>query len=116
MCVSPWSMHLPPAQAARAVLQGYGVDALSDGFMMVIGRSAAQSDWPQVPFPPLEGFGAARMHVAGLQVLVQPLTDRSVRCCYCCHIDIRAPLPRPLIRMATQHVVSVCGTAIRPQP
>ena len=66
------------------------------GFMLVIGRSGAQSDWPHVPFPPLEGFGAARMHVAGLQVLVQPLSDRSVRCCYCCNIDLRAPLPRPL--------------------
>ena len=94
-----------PLGKRDAVLQGYGVDALSDGFMMVIGRSAAQSDWPQVPFPPLEGFGAARMHVAGLQVLVQPLSDRSVRCCYCCHIDIRAPLPRPMLRLATQHVV-----------
>ena len=75
------------------------------GFMLVIGRSGAQSDWPHVPFPPLEGFGAARMHVAGLQVLVQPLSDRSVRCCYCCNIDLRAPLPRPLVHLATQHVV-----------
>lgn len=73
--------------------------------MLVIGRSGAQSDWPHVPFPPLEGFGAARMHVAGLQVLVQPLSDRSVRCCYCCNIDLRAPLPRPLVHLATQHVV-----------
>ena len=109
VCVTP--CHTPPSFCLRlTVLQGYGVDALSDGFMMVIGRSAAQSDWPQVPFPPLEGFGAARMHVAGLQVLVQPLSDRSVRCCYCCHIDIRAPLPRPMLRLATQHVVTTILT------
>ena len=148
--MSGWRLatHVFPT-TLPTVLQGYGVDALSDGFMMVIGtlscyhwpppvpspshttytpshtvathpshphtpslgRSAAQSDWPQVAFPPLEGFGAARMHVAGLQVLVQPLSDRSVRCCYCCNIDLRAPLPRPMLHMATQHVVTLVALA-----
>ena len=94
-----------PLGQRDAVLHGYGVDVLSDGFMMVIGRSAAQSDFPSTPFPPVRGFGAARMHIAGLQVLVQPLAERRVRCCYCVNIDPRMPVPRPLLRLATQHVV-----------
>ena len=52
-----------PLGQRDAVLHGYGVDVLSDGFMMVIGRSAAQSDFPSTPFPPVRGFGAARMHL-----------------------------------------------------
>ena len=55
-------------------------------------------------------YHGATYHGATYQVLVQPLSDRSVRCCYCCHIDIRAPLPRPVLRLATQHVVTTILT------
>ena len=51
-------------------------------------------------------YHGSTYHGYTYQVLVQPLSDRSVRCCYCCHIDIRAPLPRPMLRLATQHVVT----------
>ena len=35
-----------------AVLHGYGVDALDDGFMMILGRSAQQGDFPTFHFHP----------------------------------------------------------------
>ena len=66
------------------VLHGYGVDCLADGFMMVLGKSAAQSDFPAIPFPPVRGFGSARMHVHGLQVampLPPPLPPSLWWCC-----------------------------------
>ena len=89
------------------MLHGYGVDALDDGFMLVLGRSAQQADFPDVPFPRVRGLGAARMHVQGLQVLVQPLGERKVRCAYVVHIDMRAPLPAPMLHFATQRVVGM---------
>ena len=40
------------------------------------------------------------------QVLMQPLAERTVRCCYTCTIEPMAPLvPRPLLQFATQRVV-----------
>ena len=62
-----------------AVLHGYGVDALDDGYMLIIGRSAQQADFPDVIFPPVKGLGAARMHVQGLQVLITPLGDPNIQ-------------------------------------
>ena len=96
-----------PIGKRDAVLHGYGVDALDDGFMLVIGRSAQQADFPSVAFPPVTGFGSARMHVQGLQVLVTPLAERRVRCSYVVHIDMRAPLPAPMLQFATQRVVGM---------
>ena len=97
-----------PIGKRDAVLHGYGVDALSEGgFMLILGRSAQQGDFPEVPFPPLRGFGAARMHVQGLQVLIQPLSERRVRCAYVVHIDMMAPLPAPILHFATQRVVGM---------
>ena len=90
-----------------AVLHGYGVDALDDGFMMILGRSAQQGDFPDISFPPVRGFGAARMHIQGLSVLIQPLAERRVRCAYVVHIDMMAPLPPPMLHFATQRVVGM---------
>ena len=95
------------------MLHGYGVDALNDGFMLILGRSAQQTDFPDVPFPPIQGFGAARMHVQGLQVLVTPLAERRVRCEYVVHIDMRAPLPAPMLHFATQRVVGMIFHKLR---
>ena len=95
------------------MLHGYGVDALDDGFMLVLGRSAQQADFPDVPFPRVRGLGAARMHVQGLQVLVQPLGERKVRCAYVVHIDMRAPLPAPMLHFATQRVVGMIFHKLR---
>lgn len=102
-----------PIGKRDAVLHGYGVDALNDGFMMIIGRSAQQADFPNVAFPPLRGFGAARMHVQGLQVLVTPLAERRVRCAYVVHIDMCAPLPAPMLHFATQRVVGMIFHKLR---
>ena len=96
-----------PMGSRDAVLHGYGVDALDDGFMMILGRSAQQGDFPDIEFPPVEGFGAARMHVQGLSVLIQPLGERRVRCAYVIHIDMMAPLPPPMLHFATQRVVGM---------
>ena len=43
----------------------------------------------------------------GLQVLVTPLAERRVRCAYVVHIDMRAPLPAPMLQFATQRVVGM---------
>ena len=75
--------------------------------MLVVGRSARAADFPEVPFPPVRGFGAARMHVQGLQVLIEPLGERRVRCAYVVHIDMNAPLPAPMLHFATQRVVGM---------
>ncbi len=75
--------------------------------MLVVGRSAQQSDFSDVPFPRVTGFGSARMHIQGLQVLIQPLGERRVRCSYVVHIDLMAPLPGPLVHFATQRVVGM---------
>ena len=96
-----------PIGKRDAVLHGFGVDALADGFMMIIGKSAKQSDFPEVVFPPLRGFGSARMHVQGLQVLIAPLSETAVRCAYVVHIDMMMPLPGPVIKMATERVVGM---------
>ena len=48
-----------PIGKRDAVLHGFGVDALADGFMMIIGKSAKQSDFPEVVFPPLRGLVGA---------------------------------------------------------
>ena len=115
------SPHLPssplisaaPALAALplgrrdAVLHGYGVDALDEGLMLILGRSAQQADFPDVPLPAVRGFGAARMHVQGLQVALTPLAERTVRCAYVVHIEMHAPLPAPMVQFATQRVVGM---------
>lgn len=102
-----------PVGRRDMVLHGYGVDALADGFMMILGKSASQSDFPKIPFPPVRGFGSARMHVHGLQVVMQPLADRTVRCCYTCNIDIKAPLPKPVVQFATQRIVGAIFHALQ---
>ena len=90
-----------------AVLHGYGVDALDDGFVLIRGASANQSAWKHLCFPRLRGFGSARLEVRGLSVMVQPLGDAAVRCSYVINIDPKAPLPRAMQEFAVQQVVGV---------
>ena len=46
-----------------------GIDGVP--YMLVIGRSAQQGDFPEISFPPVRGFGSARMHIQGLQVYIE---------------------------------------------
>eukprot|EP00965_Chrysotila_dentata_P127338 4211118-Pleurochrysis_carterae.AAC.3 len=56
-----------PIGRRDAVLHGYGVDALSDGLILVIAKSANAKEFSEIEFPPLQGFGAARMQIHALQ-------------------------------------------------
>ena len=89
------------------MLHGYGVDALDDGFIMILGRSVEQSEWADLRFPVAGGFGAARMLVHGLQVLIQPLGPDAVRCVFLSCLDLQMPVPPPVLQLATQTVVGM---------
>ena len=104
-----WMELSPTGPIGRrdAVLHGYGVDALDDGFMMILGRSVEQSEWADLRFPVAGGFGAARMLVHGLQVLIQPLGPDAVRCVFLSCLDLQMPVPPPVLQLATQTVVGM---------
>ena len=103
-----WMELSPTARSAGATpLHGYGADALDDGFMMILGRSVEQSEWADLRFLVAGGFGAARMLVHGLQVLIQPLGPDAVRCVFLSCLDLQMPVPPPVLQLATQAVVGM---------
>ena len=51
--------------------------------------------------------------VQGLHVLLAPVDAGRVLCTYVVHIDMRAPLPAPMVQYATQRVVGMIFHKLR---
>lgn len=97
-----------PIGARDAVLHGYGVDCADDGFFMIVAQSAKQADFPELKFPPVNGFGAARLDVYGMKIIVTPLSENRHHCEYIVGIDIKAPfVPSSVIHAVTQRLMSM---------
>ncbi|KAL1526472.1 hypothetical protein AB1Y20_015182 [Prymnesium parvum] len=75
------------------VLEGFGVDALGEGFLLACARSAKQKDWPHVAFPALPPR-AARLRIETLHLLVEPLATGRTRATLQIEIDTsHSPIP-----------------------
>jgi len=87
------------------VVLGYGVDALDLGYLLIVGKSTKQSDWPDETFPKLSGL---RLHFAGLQVLVEPVGPNEIRSCLVAALDnSETALPNWILDFIIKYLLGV---------
>jgi len=92
-----------PLGKREALLHHYLVDALDEGFLLLMYRSAQTQDYPGLRLPRLGGLFSERVQLHGMQVMLQPLSTRTTRCSYLFCMDLQTPfVPRPLLNWAVR--------------
>ena len=102
-------------------VHGFGVDALSSGYFLILAKHASQKDWPDNPIPRKRGL---RVAFSGLQVMIEPVGPTSVRSCLVASLDTaQTPLPDWLLNFTIKYLMGVlfyvqakCAQKMRARP
>ncbi len=86
-----------------AVIVGYG--DLSTKSIMILGKSIEA--WPGLQIPEPQGWGTRRMSFRALQIMVEPTSATSTKCCMISNMDLNAVVPQSMLNLIMRKVAGL---------